>query len=243
MIDKHFQSTIRKSATPGGPGYWSCTRRLCTLIVLASVPIAQAQCPPGSSYGFLATDAGTEIESGDASVAMGSARGFAVSNYDCVSFDVDGVIETETFENFINGGILNAIGDAVVRYDPDSDRFFIVAEANDIGLLVSKVNDPDPVITDWWEYEWDISGGHHFHNIAIGDDYIYMSVLVTGDERNEPKLIYASKADLLSGTKSSLTTIQGDPFQSGQHHVGCVQDYDRASDVAICCSIAPGQYK
>lgn len=168
---------------------------------------------------------------------MGPDFGIALSNWEIITFDAANmVIDRQGFDDFFGTllGFSAVPGDAVVRYDSDSDRFFIIAQENDIALAVSTTSSPAlDSASDWHTYVWDIlpAASLHYHNIEIGDDYIYISTLVLQNS-DEPIIGYAPKADLLSGTQTTLTWRQIGPWQQGKTmHVNCVKDYDRDSDV------------
>lgn len=170
---------------------------------------------------------------------MGPEFGIALSNWEIVTFDATAaVIDRQGFADFFETLLgFSVFGDAVARYDSDSDRFFIIVQdtdENEIGLAVSTTSSPAlDSESDWHAYAWDISPSLqlHYHNIEIGDDYIYISALVLHDS-DRPIIGYAPKAGLLSGTQTTLTWGQLSAWQQGQTmHVNCVKDYDRDSDV------------
>lgn len=195
-------------------------------------------CPPDADFGFMGTTGASGEGYGnqaDASVAMGPGFGIALSNWQIVRFDIHNeIVESQDFVQFFDVILdFDTVGDVVIRFDSDSNRFFIIVQHNDdIGLAVSTDSAPSlDDATDWHEYTWNVSPALHYHNIEIGDDYVYITALVNGDKAR-PLIGYAPKSGLLSGTQTTFTWGQVGVWQSGlTHHVGCVKDYDRASDI------------
>lgn len=120
----------------------------------------------------------------------------------------------------------------MVRYDAEYGRIFVIAFSGggDFALAVSKTGTPTLAASDWYFFEFDVGGGHHYQNLAIGSDQVFVTMLINGSA-TQPRICYLDQADLVNGSAPTLTSIQLSAFQSGQHRLGCVQDYDWASDV------------
>lgn len=231
---------MRKSLTYGWRSFRfeGCRTFAFALVLLDLVGRASyGACPPNADFGFIGSRGDGLVAAADASVAMGSEFGIALSNYQIAKFTLaGGVSESRTFEDFFQTTLgFTSFSDAVVRFDTNSHRFFIVLQDTgdyELGLAVSTSSTPHlDDANDWYVYGWDETPNLHYHNIDIGDDYIYISARVSGDQ-TQPLLAYAPKADLLTGTQTNLEWRQVDEYQQNvAHHIGCVKDYDRVSDV------------